>query len=119
MLLLLSLGLLLVALPIFKSAPGGGIRFWILLCLVLLAAIYVSSTERWMFISATLVGGGAIGSAAIAEWTGATHAQVIADLLGLLLLSFTTLLIVNTLIHTERVSRDTVIGGICVYLLVE
>ena len=54
--LLLSLVTLLVALPLFALTPGGEMRFSILLCLVLGAAVYVNSTERWTFVVTALIG---------------------------------------------------------------
>ena len=45
-------------------------------------------------------------------------ARMTADVLGLGLMAFTTLLMLNTLMHARNVSRDTVVGGICVYLLI-
>jgi voltage-gated potassium channel len=116
--LLSSLVLLLVMLPVFRVIPGGGMRFSILLCLVLSAAIYFNSSDRRLLIVAILAGGGAMVGAAFAQATGSTTAQITADSLGLTLLGFTTLSILNTLMQTRRVSRDTIVGGICVYLLI-
>lgn len=109
---------LLIMAPLFRVVPGGEMRFSILLCLVLTAAIYFNSTQRWILILATLTGGAAIICVAIARATGAMTAQIAGDALGLGLLSFTTLFMLNTLMQTRRVSRDTVIGGICVYMLI-
>jgi hypothetical protein len=97
--------------------PGGGVRFSILLSLVLIAAIYVNSVRRWLLIVGVLIGGSAIAATAAGQATGSEPAILIARSLGLALLGMTTLLMLNTLMHEERVSRDTIIGGICVYLL--
>lgn len=43
--------------------------------------------------------------------------RILADGFGLALLGFTTLLMLNSLIYSRRVSADTIVGGICVYLL--
>lgn len=115
--LLFSLGLLLVTLPLVRVVPGGEVRFSVLLSLVLFAAIYVNSTQRWMLIVAIIVGGGSIITRATAAATGAVPVQIVADAMSLALLGFTTLLMLNTLMQTEHVSRDTIVGGICVYLL--
>jgi hypothetical protein len=116
--LLASLVLMLVMLPVFRVLPGGGIRFSILLGIVLGAAIYVNSAKRWMLVGAVLTGGGAIVGAGIAHAATSPNVQIAADFLGLALLGFTTLYLLNSLMHTQRVSRDTVVGGICVYLLI-
>jgi voltage-gated potassium channel len=116
--LLTSLILLLVMMPILRFVPGGGMRFSGLLCLVLSTAVYFSSYNRRLLIASMLIGGGAIVGAGIAQATGSAAVQLISDSLGLALLTLTTLLILNTLIQTRDVSRDTIIGGICVYLLI-
>jgi hypothetical protein len=40
------------------------------------------------------------------------------EFLALALLGFTALVMFNSLIRSERVSQDTIVGGICVFLLV-
>jgi voltage-gated potassium channel len=117
-LLLASLVALLVALPILRSLPGSSIRFSILLCLVLTAAIYVNSVRRWTLVAGVLIGGGAIVSIVLSETTGSLGARTAGQMLGIGLLCLTTLLMLNTLLRSERVSQDTIIGGICVYLMI-
>ena len=112
-----ALVFMLVTMPAFRFVPGGEMRFSILLCLVLSAAVYFNSTDRRVLIASMLIGGGAIIGAGAAQATGSITAQITADSLGLMLLSSTTLLILNTLMQTRRVSRDTIMGGICVYML--
>ena len=58
--LLGSLTLLLVALPLAQSIAGATLSFRLLLSVVLVAAIYVNSRQRWIFTAAAIVGGGAI-----------------------------------------------------------
>jgi hypothetical protein len=115
--LLGSLVVLLVALPVFDLVSGGGTGYSMLLCLVLTAAVYVNSTTRWTFLVAALLGGGAIAGFAISEATGALGPRIVGEMLGLGLLTLTTLLMVNTLMHTHSVSQDTLVGGFCLYLL--
>ncbi len=117
-LLLASLVGLLVALPVLRPVPGGGLRFSILLSLVLTAAVHVSSRHRWTLILAVLLGGGAIAAVALTEATGSMTARIASGSLGLGLLSLTIFLMLNALMRAERVSRDTIIGGICVYLMI-
>ena len=116
--LLASLVALIVSLPLFRTFPGGRVRFSVLLCLVLTAAVYVNGRRRWALGVAVLVGGGAIATLALAETTGSMTARIASGSLGLGLLSLTTLMMLNTLMRAERVSKDTIIGGICVYLMI-
>ena len=117
-LLLGSLVVLLVALPVLDLVSGGGTGYSMLLCLVLTAAVYVNSTTRWTFVVAAILGSGAIAGFAITEATGALGPRILGEILGLGLLALTTLLMMNTLMHTERVSQDTLVGGFCLYLLI-
>jgi hypothetical protein len=116
--LLASLVTLLLALPVFRNTPGGSVRFSILLSLVLIAAIYVNSVHRWLLILGTLLGGSAIAATAIGQFAGSEPALLVARSLGLGLLVMTTLLMLASLMLEDRVSRDTILGGICVYLLI-
>jgi hypothetical protein len=115
--LLASLVVLLVALPLGNVLSGGDTSFSILLAVVLMAAVFVNTPQRWSFVTATIIGFGAIAGLASAAVTGALALRIMADALSLGLLGFTTLLMLNSLLLARRVSVDTVIGGICVYLL--
>jgi voltage-gated potassium channel len=117
-LLLASLVVLLVALPLGNVLSGGDTSFSILLALVLIAAVFVNRPQHWSFLAALLIGLGSIVGLAASELTGSLAMRIMADVLGLGLLGFTTLLMLNSLIYARRVSADTIIGGICVYLLV-
>ena len=112
-----ALVLMLFALPLLDWAPGRGARFPILFCLVLLAAIYVNRTQRWILWLAIVLGFGAVSGLAVEHATGVDAARIAADVLGVALLAFTTLVLLNTLVKTSRVRLDTVVGGVCVYLL--
>lgn len=113
-----SLVVLLVALPLLEGTPGSGRRFPLLFCLVLFAAVYVHRTQRWTLWLAALLGAGAIVTLAIADSSGSSTARVASHLLGLGLLGLTTLLLLNSLVKAQEVEVDTLVGGICVYLLV-
>lgn len=116
--MLASLVLLLLALPFLEWAPAGGKRFPILLCLVLLAAIYVNRTQRWILWIALALGAGTLLGLAIGYGSGSTRSRIIGELLGLGLLGFTTLVLLNSLVRSRDVTVDTVVGGVCVYLLI-
>ncbi len=115
--LLASLVLLLVALPIGQMVMGGTPHFPLLLALVLLAAVFVNSHQKWIFGVALVVGVGAALGTLVGDLTGSLSARVTAEMLGLGLLGFTSLVMLNSLIQTDHVSTDTIVGGICVYLL--
>jgi hypothetical protein len=116
--MLASLVLLLIALPFLEWVPGGGTRFPLLLCLVLLAAIYVNRTQRWILWIAIALGSATLVGLAIGHSSGSTCARIIAELLGLGLLGFTTLVLLNSLLRSRDVHADTLVGGVCVYLLI-
>jgi hypothetical protein len=116
--LLASLVALLVALPILERAPGSDLRFPLLLLLVLFAAIHVNRPRRRVVSAAALVGGAAIVGIATAHAIGSWLARATGEALGLVLLGITTYQLLVSLARARRVDLDTVIGGICVYLLI-
>jgi hypothetical protein len=116
--MLVSLIFLLAAMPIGHAIAGGGTRFPVLLVLVLCSAVLVNSHQRWVFAAASLLGLGATAGIAYAEYFDSQTVRIVAQILALMLLGFTTLVMFNSLIQTDQVSQDTVVGGICVYLLI-
>jgi voltage-gated potassium channel len=116
--MLVSLILLLVALPFGQAVSGETTRFPLLLILVLISAVVVNSHQRWMFVVASLFGIAAAGGLAYGEFFDSHPVRIVGELLSLLLLGFTTLVMFNSLIQTSHVSQDTIVGGICVYLLI-
>ena len=116
--LLATLILLFLTLPAAQLAWGSTPRFQILLTLVLIAAVVVNSHQRRIFAIAGSVGAAAIAGQIIATTSGSAPIILVADTLSLGLLGFTTLVMLNSLISADRVSRDTIVGGICVYLLI-
>ncbi len=116
--MLASIVLLFIALPLLEWAPFGGKRFPILLCLILLAAIYVNRTQRWILWIAIALGAATLVGLAIGHGSGSSEARIIAELLGLGLLGFTTLVLLNSLLRSRIVDADTLVGGVCVYLLI-
>jgi len=116
--LLASLVVLLVALPVGNTLVGASPLFPLLLTLVLISAVLVNSQRRWVFILALLVGIGAVLGLAYAEVSGSGAVRVASQLLSVVLLGVTTLVMFISLLRADRVSLDTIVGGICVYLLI-
>ena len=116
--MLVSLIALLVALPLGQAVSGEPTRFPVLLTFVLISAIVVNRHQRWIFTVAAWIGLSAIAGIGYAEFFDSQSARIAGELLGLGLLGFTTLVMFNSLIQANEVSQDTIIGGICVYLLV-
>jgi hypothetical protein len=116
--MLFSLIVLLVALPLGQAIFGEPMRFSVLLTFVLISAIVVNRRQRGIFLVASLIGVVSIAGISYAELFDSQLARVTGELLALGLLGFTTLVMFNSLIQASEVSQDTVIGGICVYLLV-
>lgn len=117
-LMLGSLILMLVALPLLEWSPGRNLRFPILFGLVLFAAIWVNRTQHWLLWAAVAIGLGSVAGNAIAFVTASNAIRIGADLIGLVLLVFTTFVILNSVAKEKEVELDTVVGGICVYLLI-
>jgi voltage-gated potassium channel len=116
--MLVSLILLLVALPFGQAVSGETTRFPLLLILVLISAVVVNSHQRWIFVVASIFGTAAAFGLAYGELFDSHPVRIVGELLGLLLLGFTTLVMFNSLIQSSHVSQDTIVGGICVYLLI-
>ena len=116
--MLASLVLLLVALPVGHMLFGRNTRFSLILTVVLISSVLVNSRQRWVFILALLVGIGAVLGIAVAEVSGSESLRITSQFLSLGLLGMTTLVMFISLLRAEQVSLDTIIGGICVYLLI-
>ncbi len=116
--LLASLIILLVALPILQMATGGRTGFPALLTLVLVATIFVNSRQRSIYVITAIAALFSISGISYAEFAESDVIRRVSQLIGLGLLSFTTLLMLNSLLQEEKVSEDTIVGGICIYLLV-
>lgn len=108
-----SLILMLVALPLLEWSPGRNLRFPILFGLVLFAAIWVHQTRHWLVWATFVIAVGSVAGNAIAFFTASQSVRMGADLVGLGLLVFTTLVILRSVATGRRVELDTVVGGIC------
>ncbi len=116
--LLGSLVLLMVALPVVQVAIGRTAGFSPMLALVISAAVAVNSRQRGMFAVAALLGVAAIAGLGFAELNESMSVRIASQICGLVLLALTTLVMLNSLVQADQVSRDTIVGGICVYLMV-
>ena len=116
--MLVSLILLLAALPFGQAVSGETTRFPLLLTLVLISAVVVNSHQRWIFLVASMIGIAAAVGLGCGEYFDSHPVRIVGELLSLALLGFTTLVMFNSLIQTGHVSQDTIVGGICVYLLI-
>jgi voltage-gated potassium channel len=112
-----SLVILLVALPLGQAVIGETMRFSLLLTLVMTSAIFVNSQQRWIFVVSIVIGVGSALGLGYAEFFDSRLVRIAGEFLALALLGFTTLVMFNSLIRSERVSQDTIVGGICVFLL--
>jgi len=117
-LLLASLIFMMVALPLLEWSAGRTLRFPILFSVVLMAAAWVNRTQHWVLAAAITTGIGALAGNALSVAGGSVVARAVGDLSGLALLALTTFVILNSVVRTRHVELDTVIGGICVYLLI-
>ena len=116
--MLVSLIVLLGALPLGRAFVGESTRFSLLLALVLIAAVVVNSHQRSLFVIASMIGFGSVVGIGYAAYFDSHLVRIVSEMLGLTLLGFTTLVMFNSLIQTDRVSQDAVVGGICVFLLI-
>jgi voltage-gated potassium channel len=116
--MLVSLVVLLCALPLGQAFVGESTRFSLLLALVLIAAVVVNSQQRSIFVIALMIGFGSVIGIGYAAYFDSHLVRIVSETLGLTLLGFTTLVMFNSLIQTDRVSQDAVVGGICVFLLI-
>lgn len=113
-----SLILMLIALPLLEWSPGRNLRFPILFGLVLFAAIWVHQTRHWLVWATFVIAVGSVAGNAIAFFTASQSVRMGADLVGLGLLVFTTVVILRAVATERRVELDTVVGGICAYLMI-
>ncbi len=117
-LMLLSLVVMLWALPLGHAIAGSGTRFPVLLGIVVISAVFVNVHQGWVFVVTLVIGLGSVAGIAYAEYAGSDPVRIVSEILGLSILAFTTFVMFNSLLQSDCVSNDTIVGGICVYLLV-
>jgi hypothetical protein len=115
--LLAAIILLFTALPVAQLVFGTSPRFILPLTLVLIAAVYSSVENRHTLAIAAVLGVVAVVCNSIGYAAGHDTARLAGSVAGLVLLTFTAAQLFASLLHEREVSSDTIVGGICVYLL--
>jgi hypothetical protein len=115
--LLGTLVLMLVALPFLDLTPAPA-RFRLLLSLVLLAGIGAASRRTWTLVAGLVLLVGFL----VPTWLGPSLGgsptlTALGRASGGLLLCLTIGVIVAALASARRVTTDTILGGVCAYLL--
>jgi hypothetical protein len=107
----------MLANPIFEGTRAAGFIGDTIYYLFLVAAAYSVRRSRF-FLMAIILGASAI----IAEFAGyfidRKSVMVLATGLSSLYLLVITVLILSNLARQERISADTVMGGLCVYIMI-
>ncbi len=116
--LLATLVFLLLALPILGTVLDQAPSFSVLLALVLIASVFVNIRQRNLFWVTAAIGATAIVGSVVSEFVASLPLVVMTHALGLGLLGFTTVVLLNSLLQADHVSQDTLVGGMCVYLLI-
>lgn len=116
--LLLMLASILVLVPFLPHDPGDVSLFRVLFTGTYLAGLAaVSGRGRVLWVGAALV-----LPAAVSEWTSLFYGQVaimvVKDVFTALFLAYTAGVILRTILRQQRVTADTVLGGLCIYLLI-
>ncbi len=115
--LLAAIILLFTALPVAQLVFGTSPRFILPLTLVLIAAVYSSVENRRTLAIAAVLGVVAVVCNSIGYVAGHDTARLAGSVAGLVLLTFTAAQLFASLLREREVSTDTIVGGICVYLL--
>jgi hypothetical protein len=118
--LLAALVALLVLFPLTDVPPLWGIvyPYRILFSIVLVSGSYAVSRQRGVFLAGLVL----VTPTLVADWSSAYGRigpfEWLAFGLQVVFLLFVTGVIVREVLAEERVSIDTILGGICVYLLI-
>ncbi len=118
-LLLGALVLMLVALPFVEMTPAAGVRFRLLLSVVLFAGIGAVSRRSWTLVAGLVL----LVAFLVSSWLGPslgdpTGVEALGRVAGGLLLGLTIGVLLASLVRARRVTADTILGGVCVYLLI-
>ncbi len=115
--LLGSLLFFMVMIPFVTSDGAGAIFVRVGLSIVLLAGIYAASAGRWVLGVAVVLALPAFGIQWWSLFFEFEGEQALRRALMAVFLGFTVVVVLRSLIAQERVSMDTILGGINVYLL--
>ncbi|MEE8580713.1 MAG: potassium channel family protein [Myxococcota bacterium] len=116
--LLIALLLLLMVLPLFAPSPFGVPRFRLLVTAVLVAGVYSVSRHRRILITALSLSLPALVADWVAHFTGFAGAVTANLVLSAAFMGFVAAAILVSVLQQDRVTTDTILGGICVYLLI-
>jgi hypothetical protein len=120
MALLLSLGILVAVLPVFRAAPGTRALFHFMLSVVFLAALVLVFPDLRLRLIALVLGAPTI----IGLWTGylipglpRVPMLMGFHLLAALFFAFSVGVILNDVFHERGISTDSIYGVFCGYLM--
>jgi voltage-gated potassium channel Kch len=116
--LLVALAMFMCGMAFFTSDEGVGP--WVLrlgTMLMVLAAVYTASERRWHFVVALVLALPALGTLLHEALVDERGTFLLRASLNATLLFYTALLVSIDLVKQRRVSVDTILGGINVYLL--
>ena len=116
--LLAALMLLLLLLPFVAASPFGVPRFRLLVIVVLIAGVYAVSQRRSLMITALAFAVPALVADWVAHFTGSSLAVSLNLALSAAFMGFVASAVLLSVLQQDRVTTDTILGGICVYLLV-
>jgi hypothetical protein len=116
--MLVALVATLIARPWLPTAIFGIPRLRLLIALNLLAGVYVASQKlRLLRVAAALA-----LSALLVEWIGGMYnaraIQVAHLVLAAFALAFVAGVILQAVLREQRITLDTIFGGVCIYLLI-
>ncbi|MCZ6465386.1 MAG: potassium channel family protein [Proteobacteria bacterium] len=116
--LLGALVLLMVLLP-FLTTVVGAVRFRLLITAVLLAGTYAMSRSRRVLMVGLALGITALVTGWFSVFYDVPAAVVVVDRVSsALFLSLAAGVVLVAVLREQRVTTDTILGGICVYLLI-
>jgi hypothetical protein len=113
--------LLIVDVVVLFTVPAG--KAWALFTIpfvaaTLLLALYTTQVPRRVIIAAWVAALASVAFATIGAFSNASHLAGLAYLLMTLLIVATPVLILRRLLSHEKVTGQTVMGAVCVYVLI-
>ena len=108
---------MLLVLAVSREAGAGSNLFRISFTLLLAASVFAVSESRRVLYVGLSIAIPAIAVGWAADAMNVRHLYTANMVFSILMLSFTSAVIVRAVLARRRVDADTVLGGICVYLL--